>query len=302
MEFSVLGPLRVSEQGHDCTPTAPKQRRLLALLLLNANQVVPTSTCIDELWENSPPNSALSTVQSYILQLRKALSTVPRIGSAQAARGVLATRDGGYLLIVRNDELDLRRFAALVREGRALLRADDAAASAALGDALSLWRGPALSNVQGGPVLRAHVAGLDEERVSVLEQRVDADLRLGRHRDLNGELSVIAAQYPTHEYLHAQLMLALYRSGRRTQALGVAQKLRQVMHDELGLEPSPRIHDLYRAILLCDPVLDAHDGPDTVFARAGSAPVRLSDAGPDHRDSMFSAGPADRSRLRQSKT
>lgn len=261
----------MSEQGRDCTPTAPKQRQLLALLLLSANQVVTTSTCIDELWDNSPPNSALSTVQSYILQLRRALSAIPRIGSPQAARRVLATRDGGYILIARNDELDINNFTALVREGRARLRRDDAQASALLGRALRMWQGSALSDVQAGPVLRAHLIGLEEERISVREQRVDAELRLGRHRELVGELSSLAAQYPTHEYLHAQLMLALYRSGRRTQALRVAQSLRQVMHDELGLEPSPGIHGLHRAMLVCDPLIDTHAGTDSVFDFTGAA-------------------------------
>ncbi|WFB09492.1 AfsR/SARP family transcriptional regulator [Streptomyces sp. LX-29] len=269
MEFSVLGPLRVSEGGHSYTPTAPKQRQLLALLLLNANQVVSTSACIDELWEDAPPNTALSTIQSYILQLRRALGRIPRIGSLQAARRVLETRDGGYLLVVRGDELDAHRFTALVRQGRARLRRDDAGASRLLGEALRMWHGSALSDVQAGPVLRAHLVGLAEDRISVQEQRIDADLRLGRHHELLGELSALSAQHPTQEYLHAQLVIALYRSGRRTQALEVVQRLRQVMRDELGLEPSPRIQELHQAVLVCDPLIDKPVGTDSVVHLPG---------------------------------
>ncbi|MCQ4044532.1 winged helix-turn-helix domain-containing protein [Streptomyces rubrisoli] len=256
MEFAVLGPLRMQEQGRNYTPTAPKQRQLLALLLLNANQVVSTGTCIEELWDSSPPNSALSTLQSYVLQLRRSLRRVPWIGSLQAARRVLETRDGGYMLTVRNDELDTNIFKSLVREGRAELRRDDAIASSLLGQALALWKGSALSDVQVGPVLRAHLVGLEEDHMSVQEQRIDADLRLGRHHDLIGELSTLATKYPTREGLQSQLMLALYRSGRRTQALEVVHTLRQVLNDELGLEPSPRIRSLHQAILACDPALD----------------------------------------------
>ncbi|MBH5334923.1 AfsR/SARP family transcriptional regulator [Streptomyces pactum] len=269
MEFAVLGPLKVSEQGRLYTPTAPKQRQLLALLLLNANQVVSTRSCIEELWEDTPPNSALSTIQSYILQLRRALGKIPQIGSLQAARRVLETRDGGYLLVVRSDELDVNAFTSLVRQGRARLHRDDAAASDLLGRALRVWQGSALSDVQVGPVLRAHLVGLEEERISVQEQRIDADLRLGRHHEVIGELSALTTKYPTQEYLHAQLMVALHRSGRRTQALEVVQRLRRVMHDELGLEPSPRIRSLHQAVLACDPVIDNPMGTDSILGLAG---------------------------------
>jgi SARP family transcriptional regulator, regulator of embCAB operon len=257
MEFAILGPLRVYEQERFYAPTAPKQRQLLALLLLNANQVVSTSTCIEELWEDKPPNTALSTLQSYILQLRRILKQVPRIGSLQAARRVLETRGGGYLLSLRGEELDVNVYAELVRDGRAALGKDDVRASRLLGQALTMWNGAALSDVTAGPILRTHLAGLEENRISVQEQRIDADLRLGRHHDLLGELSALTTQYPTHENLHAQFMLALYRSGRRTQALGVVQQLRKVLHDELGLEPSPRMRHLHQAVLACDPVIDA---------------------------------------------
>lgn len=180
MEFSLLGPLRMHEQGCSYTPTAPKQRQLLSLLLLNANQVVSTRTCIEELWENTPPNTALSTVQSYILQLRRILRRVPRVGSLEAARRILETRDGGYLLTVRGEELDTNQFATLVASGRSKLYTDDVAAAELLGRALALWQGSVLADVQVGPVVRAYAVGLEEDRMSVQEQRIDADLRLGR--------------------------------------------------------------------------------------------------------------------------
>jgi SARP family transcriptional regulator, regulator of embCAB operon len=186
---------------------------------------------------------------------------VPRIGSLQAARRVLETRGGGYLLAVDGHELDVNVFADLVRDGRAALGKEDLRASLPLGQALTMWKGAALSDVTAGPILRTHLAGLDENRISVQEQRIDADLRLGRHHDLLGELSALTTQYPTHENLHAQFMLALYRSGRRIQALGVVQHLRKVLRDELGLEPSPRMRHMHQAILACDSILDAPNQP-----------------------------------------
>ncbi|AZM50656.1 hypothetical protein DMB38_08980 [Streptomyces sp. WAC 06738] len=263
MEFSLLGPLRMHEQGCSYTPTAPKQRQLLSLLLLNANQVVSTRTCIEELWENTPPNTALSTVQSYILQLRRILRRVPRVGSLEAARRILETRDGGYLLTVRGDELDTNTFATLVASGRSKLYTDDVAATELLGRALALWQGSVLADVQVGPVVRAYAVGLEEDRMSVQEQRIDADLRLGRHREVLGELSSLTTKLPTRESLHARLILAMYRSGRRSQALEVVHRLRTTLREELGLEPSPMIRNLQQAVLTCDPELDdLLRGPD----------------------------------------
>lgn len=261
MDYSVLGPLDLREQGRSYAPTAPKQRQLLALLLLNANKVVSAGVCIDELWEERPPATALSTLQSYILSLRRILRSIHGAGGPDNARGILETRDGGYLLHVRDDEYDVTRFMSLVHEGRIALRQDDVAASALLSRALGMWHGAALADVHIGPVLRTHAARLEEERISVHEQRIEADLRLGRHHELIGELCALTMERPTHESLHAQLMLALYRSGRRIQALDVVQRLYQVLHDELGLGPSPRMRNLHQAILACDPAIDAPPVP-----------------------------------------
>lgn len=269
MEYAILGPLGMRENGRSYTPTAPKQRQLLALLLLNANKVVSAGTCIQELWEERPPATALSTLQSYILQLRRILRNVPDagldVGGARDARRVLETRDGGYLLNVRAGDLDVTKFMSLVHEGRIALRRDDFAASALLARALNIWQGAALADVHIGPILRTHLTRLEEERISVQEQRIEADLRLGRHHELIGELSALTMECPTHENLHAQLMLALHRSGRRIQALEVVQRLYQVLHDELGLGPSPRMRNLHQAILACDPAIDAPATPSGIL-------------------------------------
>ncbi|MGI5175643.1 AfsR/SARP family transcriptional regulator [Dactylosporangium sp. CA-152071] len=256
MKLGVLGPLLLCADGAIQVPTAPKQRQLLALLLLNANQVVPVSQCIEELWEYNPPASAVSTLHTYIMQLRRIL----RLGNERDATcaGRLVTRDRGYLFVSRQGELDVDAFEDRLRDSRqALGDGDDPAAAAALRDALAVWRGPALVDVQPGPVLRTWLASLEESRLSTIERRIEVDLRLGRHQELIGELSALVERHPVHENLHAHLMLALYRSGRQVHALEVFTRLRTVLSDELGLEPSPALRRLHQAVLSFDPALDA---------------------------------------------
>lgn len=249
MEFGVLGPLRVRDAGRDHTPTAPKQRQLLSLLLLDAGKVVPAGTCVTELWGSAPPSSAAATVQSYVLSLRRMLTGMPSVGSAPAARRLLETRENGYSLVVPADSLDLERFRALARRGTALMHRDDRGASRLLALALALWQGPALDGVPAGPVLIGRLRVLHEELLSVRTQRIDADLSLGRHRELLDELDGLAAGQPAEEYVQAQYMLALYRSGHRDRALVVMKRLRQVLRDELGLEPSSWVENLHHSIL-----------------------------------------------------
>ncbi|MFF5232901.1 BTAD domain-containing putative transcriptional regulator [Dactylosporangium sp. NPDC000521] len=256
MKLGVLGPLLLCADGAIKVPTAPKQRQLLALLLLNANQVVPVSQCIEELWEYNPPASAVSTLHTYIMQLRRIL----RLGNERdtTCAGRLVTRDRGYLFVSRQGELDVDAFEDRLRDSRqALTDGDDPAAAAALRDALAVWRGPALVDVQPGPVLRTWLASLEESRLSTIERRIEVDLRLGRHQELIGELSALVERHPVHENLHAHLMLALYRSGRQVHALEVFTRLRTVLSDELGLEPSPALRRLHQAVLSFDPALDA---------------------------------------------
>ncbi|WP_327676537.1 AfsR/SARP family transcriptional regulator [Kitasatospora sp. NBC_00458] len=261
MEFGVLGPLSLDAAGRSYLPSAPKPKQLLALLILNANRVTSAAACIEELWHSDPPATAGSTLQTYVLHIRKALSALPGVGSLAAARQILKTHDYGYELEVCPDDVDVVRFGLLVREGqRAQDRGQDHRAAELFGQALEVWRGDVLVDVQLGPSLEVHARGLEEARLGVWERRVEAELRLGRHHRLLSELASTAARYPAHENVHAQLMVALYRSGRSTDALTVFQRLRSVLRRELGLDPSVRLQRLYEAVLRADPLLDVHRG------------------------------------------
>ncbi|HSV66556.1 MAG TPA: AfsR/SARP family transcriptional regulator [Mycobacteriales bacterium] len=256
MDIKVLGPLEAQECGVSIVPTAGKPRQLLAVLALCAGQVVTVAGLMEELWSTDLPRSAPTTLQTYILQLRRRLE-IALANDERTAKDVLITRHTGYLLDARPGEVDVQEYDQLAAAGHRALDAHDfEAASRLLGNALSLWRGPALVDVQAGPRLEIEVMRLEESRLGVLESRIDADLRLGRHHMLLSELAVLCAQHPLHENLHAQHMVALYRSGRQWRALDVYNRLRGTLVDELGVEPSPRLQHLQRAILTSDPVLD----------------------------------------------
>ncbi|GAA3168942.1 hypothetical protein GCM10017688_17080 [Streptomyces ramulosus] len=258
MHIKVLGPLFLgaTEEGVDCAPSAPKPRQLLALLAVNANQFVATTTCIDELWTAEPPRSAVTTVRTYVMHIRRALHKA-EIGGERPER-ILHTRQRGYQLFLGRTGLDLFRFIDQVDEGkRALLLGDHARGAETLRNALSVWQGPPCVDVQAGPLITAHQARLQEIRFNCLELRIEAELRLGLHNELISELIGLATEFPTRENLHAQLMLALFRSGRQAQALDVYRQLRTVLSEELGIEPSRRIRQLHEAVLLADPGLDA---------------------------------------------
>ncbi|MFJ6939941.1 BTAD domain-containing putative transcriptional regulator [Streptomyces sp. NPDC101132] len=266
MDINLLGALSVTENGLSVTPTAPKPRQVLALLALHADQVVSVATLIEELWGKNPPRSARTTLQTYVLQLREL------IGEALArdenerctAKDILATLPGGYRLESRGGTVDYREFERRAGTGYRAMDADDhQGASRWLTDALSLWTGPALTDVQVGSQIQMEVQRLEEARLCALDQRIEADLRLGRHRELLSELTVLVNQYRMHESLHGQFMLALHRSGRRGEALNVYQRLRTTLVSELGLEPSAALSRLQRFILT------AH--PETVSSTAGAA-------------------------------
>jgi SARP family transcriptional regulator, regulator of embCAB operon len=261
MRFKVLGPLWLSGPRATQPPKAPKQRKLLALLVLYANSVVTADECVDELWGEEPPPSAASTLHTYIMQIRKALD---RGGLELIPRGErLVTVGRGYSLAMEQGELDLQVFQDLAEEGRrALAEQDDARAAELLGQALALWRGPALVDVPAGPILRTKILGLNELRLSTLEDRIDADLRLGRHRQLLSELSMLVEHHPLHENFSAQLMIALYRSGRSTDALRVYQRLYRMLAEEFGIEPSRALRCLQQAVLRSDPKLDLREAPE----------------------------------------
>ncbi|WP_354643029.1 AfsR/SARP family transcriptional regulator [Kitasatospora camelliae] len=257
MEIKVLGPLKAHEHGVSIVPSAAKPRQILALLALQADRVVTVPTLMEEIWGTDVPRSAATTLQTYILQLRRKIATALAGDPDVQAKDVLVTQHGGYLLRVQPGQTDILEFEQLAASGRAAYDAGDfAAASELLGGALALWQGPALVDVRVGPVLELEVLRMDEDRMATLERRIDADLRLGRHNEVIPELRVLAARHPMHETFCAQLMLATHRSGGAWRALEAYQRLRGTLVDELGLEPSPRLQRLHRAVLCGDPALD----------------------------------------------
>ena len=223
-----------------------RERSLLAILLLNANELVSTDRIVDELWGDRPPKAAVKTVQVYVSRLRKILG-------AQA----IVTRPPGYVLHVEDQQFDLRRFERLAAEGRRALSSGDVATGRAmLRDALALWRGAPLSDFVYEPFAQAEAARLKELRVATIEDRIEADLRAGQAAELVSELQALSAREPLRERLRGQLMLALYRSGRQADALDVYRDARTTLVEELGLEPGPELKKLERAILTHDPALE----------------------------------------------
>ncbi|ONI84377.1 hypothetical protein ALI144C_14525 [Actinosynnema sp. ALI-1.44] len=253
MEIGVLGPLEARSGAARVMPTAAKTRKLLAMLAVHADEVVPIGELNEELWGSKVPRSASTTLQTYVLNLRTMIAAATGGTNADAKR-ILATRPGGYVLNVSS--VDVREFERLTAAGhRAHQAREYEAAADTFRAALGLWRGPALVDVQLGPLLRGEVQRLNEARLSALDRRIDADLRLGRHHELAGELTGLVARHRTHEGLHAHLMVALYRSGRRAQAMSVYRTVRKALIEELGLEPSLGLRRLQQAILNSDAAL-----------------------------------------------
>jgi DNA-binding SARP family transcriptional activator len=249
IEFRILGPLELSVDGRVLPLGSPKQRALLALLLVHANEAVSRDRLIEELWGDAAPASVESAFHVYLSRLRRLLE--PTGGGTRLVR-----QAHGYSLRVEPDELDATRFAGLVGEGREALAAGEAERAAdRLRRALALWRGPALADLESERFAIAAAARLEEERVSALEQRLEADLALARHRQLVGELETLVAEHPYRERLRGQLMLALYHSGRQAEALRAYQQARRTLADELGLEPGQELKELEQAILRQDPTL-----------------------------------------------
>src|SRR5215216_110230 len=241
MDFRILGPLEVSAHDRPLALGGIKQRSLLAVLLLHANEVVSSDRLIDELWGDAPPPTAAKSLQVHVSRLRKTL------GEQR-----LATRPPGYLLQVDTSELDLSRFERLAGEATGV---EPSRAAEKLREALALWRGPALADLAYEPFARIEIARLEELRLVVLERRIDADLADGGHADLVGELEALVAEHPLRERLRCQLMLALYRSARQAEALEAYRQARSVLSDELGLEPGGELRKLESAILRHDPAL-----------------------------------------------
>ncbi|MFE2531633.1 BTAD domain-containing putative transcriptional regulator [Streptomyces sp. NPDC059371] len=285
LRIAVLGPLEV-HRGSERTPSAPMVRRALAVLLLQAGDFVPVSLLIDELWDDEPPRLARKTVQTYMYQVRRALRPFADTDGARAegAPEVLETRPGGYRIHVPAESLDLEVFRRLAARGRAARDlADHAAASRTLGEALALWRGPAFAGVTAGPLLTARIARIEQARLEVLEQRLDCDLLLGRHRELLPELHELTRRHPLNEAVAAQLMTASYRAGHRDVALDAYTRLRRHLVEELGAEPSQRLRDLHRDILNQSDRLDP-PGVAPSGVRAVPGPPFVTHLPPDTED------------------
>jgi DNA-binding SARP family transcriptional activator len=248
-EFRILGPLEVVDGDGPLPLGGQRQRAVLALLLLHANEVVSTERLVDQLWGEQPPRTATTSLQNAVVQLRKVLGP-----------DVLVTRPPGYVLRVAPEQLDLAAFEALVRSARAAEAVDRARL---LREALRLWRGTPLADLEGEEFAQAEIRRLEELRLCAIEDRIDADLELGRRDELVGELEGLVRQHPLRERLRGQLMLALYRSGRQAEALRAYQGGRRVLVDELGIEPSPALQQLQGAILRQERSLSPAQPPPT---------------------------------------
>ena len=263
MEFRILGPLEVWEGGRQIEVVGTRQRALLAILLTRANQVVSRDRLVDELFDEESRETADGLVRVYVSRLRKALAATGEHTSR------VVTRTPGYLLRVESGELDLQRFEQLAEEGRQALRAGDPdVAVAMLSEALGLWRGSPLADFAYRPFAQAEIGRLEELRLATIEDRIEADLALGRHSAVVSELEKLVAEHPLREQLRARLMLALYRAGRQADALAVYQATRQVLVEQLGLEPSAELQQLEKAILRHDPSLDLAPGQRPLAAPA----------------------------------
>jgi len=264
LEFCLLGPLVVRRGGVVVPVPRGRQRAVLAVLLLNAGRVVSTGEIAETLWGHAPPPSAPATVRNYVKRLRRTL------GDGDQAR--IVTRPPGYVIRVDPGELDAARFEALLDGARTAARGGSLEAAAGRArEALGLWRGEPLADVESQALALGEVPRLAELRLQAAELRIDAELRLGRHGAVIAELERLAAAHPLREHLHALLMLALYREGRRAEALAAYQRARRVLVDELGAEPGAELRELHRQILTA--------GPGLAGPRAGLPPGRARTAG-----------------------
>ena len=261
-EFSILGPLEVSRAGSVVPLGGPRQRAVLALLLLEANRVVSMDRLAEDIWGGHPPKGWATTVQTYVFHLRRALEPdrVPGDGG-----DVLVTRDRGYLLRVDGEHLDAARFQDGFTAGRAALEAGwYTQAAGTLRAALGLWRSGVLADLADYAFTRPEAARLEELRLAALEARIDADLALGRHDTLTAEVEQLATEHPLRERLHGQLMLALYRCGRQADALAAYRRARDLLATELGIDPGEPLRRLHASVLAQDPALDWSAGSGTL--------------------------------------
>jgi predicted ATPase/DNA-binding SARP family transcriptional activator len=277
MDFGILGPLEVTDEGLEPVIAGGKQRALLAVLLLHANEFVSSDRLIEELWGEQPPATAAKSLQVHVSRLRKALG---------GAESPVITGPNGYSIRVAPGELDLERFTRLAEEGRRALGADDPERGAELlREALSLWRGPPLADFAFESFAQLEIGRLEELRLAALEDRIDADLARGRHAELVAELEALVAAHPLRERLRRQLVSALYRAGRQADALGAYRAARATLMDELGLEPTPELRQLEQAILTHDAAIRAPAAPAERPSRL-PAPVTRTIGRDGERDAL----------------
>jgi DNA-binding SARP family transcriptional activator len=244
MKFAVLGSIEVTDDARPLELGGVKQRAILGYLVLNANKVVPTSRILKAMWNDNPPATARKMVQNAVSGIRRVL-----IGQ-QDGLPALRTHPPGYELRVCTDDVDLFRFRALAKDGRqAIADGEPERGAELLRAALSLWRGPALADLVEAGYRWSELAAVEDERLSTLEDRLDAELVCGRHREITPELEVLTATEPLRERLCQQFMLALYRSGRQADALRVYRRTREALVDSLGLEPGRALQELQQRIL-----------------------------------------------------
>src|SRR5215831_3104810 len=248
LEFLILGPLEVRTDGRLVPVHGFRQRALLAMLLVHANEVVASGRLLDELW-GAGPGTDTAVLRVRISQLRKALRPV-------GGDEVLQTRPPGYVLKLDRDRLDLGRHERLAAQAGLVLEDDPARAAVMLREALALWRGPPLADFAYEPFAQTTIGRLEELRLSTVEKWIDAELAAGRAREMAGELGALVVEHPLREGFRAQMMLALYRTGRQAEALEVYQQTRNLLVGELGVEPAPALRELHRAVLAHDPSLD----------------------------------------------
>jgi DNA-binding SARP family transcriptional activator len=302
VEYRILGPLEVIDDGQPISLGPAKQRTLLAVLVTRANEAVSTDELVDALWGSEPPASAPNAIQVHISHLRRTLEAGD--GPPKGGR-VLVTKSPGYMLRVGEEELDANRFERLVEDGRRAMRGGDMdLAGRHFYRALRLWRGSALSDYTYEPFAQAAIARLEELKISAIQDRIEADLDLGHHGDFVGELDGLVKSYPMRERLRGQLMLARYRCGRQAEALEVARETRRALADELGIDPAPDLQELESAILNQDPALDlqrrplesrprgelSSDVPTTRYARNGAVALAYQVLGDGSIDLVFVPG------------
>jgi DNA-binding SARP family transcriptional activator len=254
VRYRLLGPLEVETPTGPLTLGGPKQRALLGLLLLDAGRAVSTDRLAAALWGDDPPETAVNVLQGHVGDVRRLLG-----------RDALVTRAPGYVLRADAEQIDARCFERLACDGRRLLASEPAAARARLGEALDLWRGPVLADVSYARV-PGEIIRLEELRLATLEDRIEADLALGAHAEVVGELGALLAGHPGRERLCGQLMLALYRSGRQQEALAAYRELRHRLREELSIDPSPELQRLERSILRQEPALLQPPSPAAALA------------------------------------